>query len=89
GRLSWFAGLPPNSPPAAVNSNLVHYRELTVVGAHGSTPSQNRAAIALLASGEVQAADLVSGSYPLAETPAAVAAMAGGKELKSVVQVSG
>ncbi|MCZ7597283.1 MAG: alcohol dehydrogenase catalytic domain-containing protein [Gammaproteobacteria bacterium] len=47
GRLSWFAGLPPDSSAVRLVTNPVHYRELTIVGAHGSTPAQNRAALEL------------------------------------------
>ncbi len=85
GRLSWFGGLPPETPPLAVPSNQVHYEELLIVGAHGSTPAQNRQALELLRSGVVRVDDLITGRYGLDQAPAAVAAMAEGRTLKSVV----
>ena len=85
GRLSWFAGLPPDSEPVAVPTNPVHYRELTIVGSHGSTPAQNRAALEMLISGQVKVDDLVTGHFPLAKADRAVTAMAAGEGLKQLV----
>ncbi len=53
GRLSFFGGLPKDQPTITLDSNLVHYRELTIVGANGSSPDHNKRALALIASGEV------------------------------------
>jgi L-iditol 2-dehydrogenase len=33
GRVSFFGGLPMTAPCAFVNSNLIHYRELSISGA--------------------------------------------------------
>ena len=49
GRISLFGGLPKDKPIIAFDSNLVHYRELTVVGANGSSPDHNRQALDLIA----------------------------------------
>ena len=38
GRVSFFGGLPKTSPCITFNSNLIHYRELFVMGAYGSKP---------------------------------------------------
>jgi L-iditol 2-dehydrogenase len=38
GRVSFFGGLPMTAPCAFVNSNLIHYRELSISGAYGSMP---------------------------------------------------
>ena len=53
GRLSAFGGLPKDKPNITVDANLVHYRELTIVGANGSSPDHNKQALAMIASGEV------------------------------------
>ncbi len=42
GRLSLFGGLPKDAPNITVDANLVHYRELTIVGVNGSSPQHNR-----------------------------------------------
>ena len=46
GRISFFGGLPKDNPIIALDSNLVHYRELTIVGANGSSPAHNAAGAA-------------------------------------------
>jgi L-iditol 2-dehydrogenase len=65
GRISLFGGLPPTDPIIALDANLVHYRELSVVGANGSSPAQNALALELIASGEVPVGDLITTRLPL------------------------
>jgi len=60
GRISFFGGLPKDKPFIALDSNLVHYRELTVVGANGSSPDDNKQALELIASGAVPVTDLIT-----------------------------
>jgi L-iditol 2-dehydrogenase len=88
GRASFFAGLPPQQPPVPIDTNRIHYQELFVAGAHGSTPQHNRDAMALLAAGQVAVDDLVTGCYDLESAPEAVAVMGRGEGLKSVVVLS-
>jgi hypothetical protein len=38
GRISFFGGLPMTAPCTFVNSNLIHYGELSISGAYGSMP---------------------------------------------------
>ena len=45
GRISFFGGLPKDNPIIPCDSNLVHYRELTIVGANGSSPAHNAQAL--------------------------------------------
>jgi L-iditol 2-dehydrogenase len=65
GRVSLFGGLPKNDPVIAFDSNLVHYRELTVVGANGSSPAHNARALELIAAGAVPVTDLITHRLPL------------------------
>ena len=41
-----------------LNANLVHYRELCIVGAYGSKPRLNRLALDLLAAGKLKTSSL-------------------------------
>ncbi|MGA2721773.1 MAG: zinc-dependent dehydrogenase [Bryobacteraceae bacterium] len=86
GRISFFGGLPKTDPCASVNSNLVHYRELFVMGAYGSMPRHNRTALDLLASGRIHAASLVGLTVPLERLLDGYEAAAGGRVLKVVVR---
>src|SRR3990170_3781006 len=65
GRISLFGGLPKDRPTITLDSNLVHYRELTIVGANGSSPAHNRQALAYIADGSVPVADLITHRLPL------------------------
>lgn len=65
GRISFFGGLPKDNPVISCDSNLVHYRELTIVGANGSSPAHNAEALRLIASGAVPVADLITDRLPL------------------------
>jgi L-iditol 2-dehydrogenase len=86
GRVSFFGGLPKTSPFASINANLIHYRELFVMGAHGSMPRHNRSALEMLASGRTHAASLIGLVVPLEKIAEAFNAVAQGKVLKAVVQ---
>jgi L-iditol 2-dehydrogenase len=65
GRLSLFGGLPKDKPTITLDSNLVHYRELTLVGANGSSPDHNARALDHIATGLVPVADLITHQLPL------------------------
>ena len=52
-------------PCAFINSNLIHYRELSISGAYGSMPRHNRAALDLLASGRGHGKVLIGLTIPL------------------------
>jgi L-iditol 2-dehydrogenase len=65
GRISFFGGLPKDDPVIALDANLVHYRELTIVGANGSSPAHNAAALRLVSEGAVPVADLITHRLPL------------------------
>jgi L-iditol 2-dehydrogenase len=86
GRISFFGGLPKDDPVIALDSNLVHYRELTIVGANGSSPAHNAEALALIASGAVPVADLITHRVPLERTLSAFDIVARGEGIKVTVE---
>ncbi len=51
GRLSLFSGLFKEPASVSFDVNQIHYRELVVSGAFGSTPAQNTSALNLIAQG--------------------------------------
>lgn len=89
GRVSFFGGLPKTSPFTSLNANLIHYRELFVMGAYGSKPKHNRQALELLASGQVHASSLIGMLAPLERIEEAMEAVAQGALLKAIVQPHG
>lgn len=85
GRICLFAGLPKDQAIVSCDVNRIHYRELTVVGAYGSTPAQNRAALELIAQGQVPVERLITHRFPLEEIHKGIHAAAHGKALKVVI----
>jgi L-iditol 2-dehydrogenase len=85
GRVSLFAGLPKDAPTITLDANRVHYRELTVVGAAGSTPAHNAAALALIANDEVPVLDLITHRMPLERVHEAIAGVRSGTGIKYVI----
>jgi L-iditol 2-dehydrogenase len=85
-RISLFGGLPKDDPFIQLNSNTVHYRELTVVGASGSTPAHNRTALNLIASGEVPVDDLITDRLPLEQVTEAIQRVMSGSSIKVVIE---
>jgi L-iditol 2-dehydrogenase len=86
GRISFFGGLPKTSPTVSLNANLIHYRELFVMGAYGSMPRHNREALELLASGRIQSEHLIGLVVPLERIAEGFDALAQGRVLKVLVR---
>lgn len=86
GRISFFGGLPKDKPTVTIDSNLVHYREQTIVGANGSSPDHNRQALELIASGAVPVADLITVRLPLDQTLEAFGIVARGEAIKVTIE---
>ncbi|WP_432967646.1 zinc-dependent dehydrogenase [Dactylosporangium sp. CA-233914] len=86
GRISFFGGLPKDKPIIALDSNLVHYRELSIVGANGSSPQHNKEALRLIAEGAVPVADLITHRLPLQDALDAFGIVARGEAIKVTVE---
>ncbi|MFI6317960.1 zinc-dependent dehydrogenase [Nonomuraea sp. NPDC050556] len=86
GRISFFGGLPKDNPMISLDSNLVHYRELTIVGANGSSPAHNAEALRLIASGEVPVADLITHRLPLERVLNGIDLVARGQAIKVTIE---
>ena len=86
GRLSLFGGLPKDHPTITVDSNLVHYRELTIVGVNGSSPAHNREALRLIASGAVPVTDLITHRLRLDDVLEAIEIVARGDGIKITIE---
>jgi L-iditol 2-dehydrogenase len=86
GRISLFGGLPRDDSVIRFDSNLVHYRELIVVGAYGSAPRHNRAALELISTGAVEVEDLITHRVPLDRVRDAIDIVTSGEGLKVVVE---
>jgi L-iditol 2-dehydrogenase len=86
GRISFFGGLPKDNPVISVDSNLVHYRELMLMGANGSSPQHNKDALELISTGAVPVGDLITHRLPLDRVLDAFQIVANGEGIKVTVE---
>ncbi|WP_049574734.1 zinc-dependent dehydrogenase [Nonomuraea sp. SBT364] len=86
GRVSFFGGLPKDDPVIRLDSNLVHYRELTIVGANGSSPAHNAEALRLIAEGAVPVGDLITHRLPLSRVLDGIELVSRGAAIKVTIE---
>jgi L-iditol 2-dehydrogenase len=86
GRLSFFGGLPKDKPVISLDSNVVHYRELMIMGANGSSPDHNKHALAMIADGSVPVADLITHRLPLEQVLDGIGVVSRGEGIKVTIE---
>lgn len=87
GRVLLFGGLPPEVSRPGIDTNLVHYNALRVMGTTIFAPRHHAQALALLAGGRIDAAGLVTHRLPLERFAEGAAAALGGTALKVVFEM--
>lgn len=65
GTICLFGGMVKGTYPKDFDTNKIHYKELFVVGAHGSNSRQHQLAVDLIASGVVKVKDVISEKFEL------------------------
>ena len=86
GRISLFGGLPNSTPSTGfIDSNLIHYREISVYGVHASTALQNKTALSLIASGKISVKPFTRNVFPLSHIEAAFAELNNESIMKAIV----
>jgi L-iditol 2-dehydrogenase len=85
GRISFFGGLPHDRSKINFDSNIVHYREISIFGSFASYPFQYKKALSLLASGRIKADKFITHKFPLEEVEKGIKMVKEGKALKAVV----
>ena len=86
GRINFFGGLPKDRPTITFDSNLVHYKELTVTGTTGSSTANCWRAAEIVGAGRADLTPLVSARYPLEQTAEAFEAAEDRDLLKIVIE---
>ena len=84
-RISLFGGLPKSDPYIRFDSNIVHYKEITVYGAFTSSPEQNQSALGLIGAGRINTKALITHKLPLADLVKGIEIIERGEGLKVVV----
>ncbi|MDD5675357.1 MAG: alcohol dehydrogenase catalytic domain-containing protein, partial [Chitinivibrionales bacterium] len=85
GRLMVFSGLPAGGDPVSLDTNAVHYRNLTICGTTGGSVQDYRAAMYLTATHRIKLSALVAATFPLDKMEAAYQTAQGGVEGKVVL----
>ncbi len=84
GRISLFGGLPGESM-GYLDSNLIHYKELSIHGVHASTPKHNRTVLGWIIDGRIDVKKYISRTYSLESILDAFVALDSGEIMKAVV----
>ncbi len=67
GRVNFFGGLPKDKSIVPIDTNIIHYKELFITGAHGSMPHQHALAVGLIASGRINIKKFATHAFKLDE----------------------
>ncbi len=86
GRINFFAGLPRDQSMIQFDSNLVHYKQLTLTGTTGSNVRQYRTAINLIASRRLNMEGLISARIPIDRFLEGIERAQTRKEMRIVVE---
>lgn len=84
GRVVLFGGLPHDSSKPGVDMNLIHYKNLSVIGISKFAPRHFRRSLQMLSSGRIPGDKLVSHVLPLSEFDKGVKMAMSGEALKVV-----
>jgi L-iditol 2-dehydrogenase len=84
-RINFFGGLPKDQSIVPIDTNIIHYKELIITGAHGSMPIHHGKAVELIASGKVNVKKFMTHNFPLSEINEAFKTAEGHSGLRVVV----
>jgi L-iditol 2-dehydrogenase len=84
-RINFFGGLPKDKSIVALDTNVIHYKELLITGAHGSMPIHHGQAVELIASSKVNVKKFLTHNFKLDEIGKAFETAEGHSGLRVVV----
>ena len=85
-RINFFGGLPANNSKVSLDTNIIHYKELAISGAHGSLPRHHGQAVELIRSGVINVKPFITNHYPLEEIESAFEAATARQCMRVVVE---
>ena len=83
-RINFFGGLPKGTM-VTLDTNIIHYKELIVTGAHGSMPVHHGKGLGMIASGRIDVKRFITHNFILDKIGEAFAAAEGHTGLRVVV----
>lgn len=87
GKVSFFAGLPKEKSVNPIDTNIIHYKEISVHGSFGSTVTEHITALKLISSKVVDANKLITDILPLDELIDGIKMVRKGEGLKIVIKL--
>lgn len=85
GRVIFFGGVPADKEPVGINTNLVHYKQLTLSGTTRASITQYRKTLRYISSGVLDVKPLVTAHFPLTEIKTAIDLATRAEGLKNVI----
>ena len=86
GKVVLFGGLPKTAPMTTLNSNLIHYNELTVVGAFSYPATTHQQALVAIRDGKITPSKYFNLTVALDDIVEGFRAAAAGRALKVLVR---
>lgn len=85
GRVIFFGGVPASKEPVAINTNLVHYKQLILSGTTRASLAQYRKTLNYISSGVLDVSSLVTAHFELKDISKAIELAKQGLGLKNVI----
>jgi len=87
GRISFFGGLPKNNSVIQIDSNIIHYKEISVFGVFASNKKDYLKAAQLISEGKIEAKKFITKIVPIENINEGIAFIKNGEALKVVVEI--
>ncbi len=85
GRISFFAGVPKDDPILPIDSNFIHYNEISVFGCFASNLQHYHQALAMVSRDDLPWESFLTHRFKLAEMVKAYAVIEAGQGIKTVI----
>lgn len=85
GRILYFGGLPAGRDQVTLNTNLIHYRQLSIHGSTRGNIRQYREVEQMIANGQLALEKIVTGTYRIEQFSEAIEYAKSGKGLKAAI----
>ena len=85
-KINFFGGLPKDKSKVEIETNVIHYKELMITGAHGAMPIHHLQAINLIATGTIDVKPFISDIFPLDKVGEAFAAAEAHRGMRMIVK---
>jgi L-iditol 2-dehydrogenase len=85
GRVCFFAGIPKDDPIVPIDTNAIHYNEISVYGCFASNLQHYHQALALVQRNDLPWDRFITHRFPLAEMVKAFAVIEAGQGIKTII----